>query len=67
MAGNQEIKRPLLAAAKNGATLDGLHVMVSRVDLEKEHSLLIARLHILRRQLGYTPLTQKEQRRKANE
>ena len=44
---------------------DGLHIIVNRADLEKEHSLLIARLHLLRKQLGYAPLTDKEQRRQA--
>ena len=41
-------------------------IWVSRADLEHEHSLLIARLHLLRKQLGYAPLTDKEQRRQAN-
>jgi hypothetical protein len=41
-------------------------ITVNRVDLEKEHSLLIARLHLLRKQLGYPPLTDKEQRRQAS-
>lgn len=64
MAGKQEIKRPLLPSPQNSATMDGLHVMVSRADLEKEHSLLVARLRLLREQLGYQPLlTGKEQRR----
>jgi hypothetical protein len=40
-------------------------ILVSRADLEQEHRLLIARLHLLRRQLGYPPLTQKEQTRQA--
>lgn len=39
-------------------------VLVDRADLEKEHSLLIARLHWLRDKLGYPPLqTGKEVRR----
>lgn len=39
-------------------------IYVSRDDAEKEHSLLIARLHHLRRLLGYPPLqTGKEARR----
>jgi hypothetical protein len=40
-------------------------ILVSRADLEQEHRLLIARLHLLRRQLGYAPLTPKEQTRQA--
>lgn len=40
-------------------------IIVNRADLEKEHSLLIARLHLLRKQLGYPPLTNKEQQRQA--
>lgn len=40
-------------------------ITVNRSDLEKEHGLLIARLHLLRKQLGYPPLTDKEQRRQA--
>jgi len=40
-------------------------IIVNRADLEKEHSLLIARLHLLRKQLGYAPLTAKEERRQA--
>jgi hypothetical protein len=64
MSGDKEIKA-ILSAANNRATItDNLHVMVSRAELEKEHSLLIARLHLLRKQLGYQPLlTGKEQRR----
>lgn len=39
-------------------------ISVSRAELDKEHSLLIARLHQLRRLLGYPPLpTGKEARR----
>lgn len=39
-------------------------IYISRVDAEREHSLLIARLHHLRRLLGYAPLqTGKEVRR----
>ncbi len=41
-------------------------ITVNRADLEQEHRLLIARLHLLRKQLGYAPLTDKEQRRQAN-
>lgn len=41
-------------------------ITVNRTDLEQEHRLLIARLHLLRRQLGYAPLTDKEQHRQAN-
>jgi hypothetical protein len=64
MAGKQEVKTPLLSPARNGATMqDNLQIVVNRADLEKEHSLLIARLHLLRKQLGYQPLTQKEERR----
>jgi len=64
MAGQQEVKPPLLSAAKKHATMqDSLQIVVNRADLEKEHSLLIARLHLLRKQLGYQPLTQKEERR----
>jgi hypothetical protein len=40
-------------------------IVVNRADLEKEHRLLIARLHLLRQQLGYAPLTDKEQQRQA--
>lgn len=40
-------------------------VIVNRADLEQEHRLLIARLHLLRKQLGYAPLTDKEQHRQA--
>lgn len=40
-------------------------IVVNRADLVKEHSLLIARLHLLRKQLGYPPLTNKEQQRQA--
>jgi hypothetical protein len=41
-------------------------ITVNRADLEQEHRLLIARLHLLRKQLGYAPLTDKEQHRQAN-
>lgn len=42
------------------------YVKVSLAELEREHSLLIARIHQLRRLLGYPPLlTGKEQRRQA--
>jgi hypothetical protein len=40
-------------------------ITVNRADLEQEHRLLIARLHLLRKQLGYAPLTDKEQQRQA--
>jgi hypothetical protein len=40
-------------------------ITVNRADLEQEHRLLIARLHLLRKQLGYAPLTDKEQHRQA--
>jgi ribosome biogenesis GTPase A len=40
-------------------------IIVNRADLEKEHGLLMARLHMVRHQLGYPPLTLKEQRRLA--
>ena len=64
MAGQQEIKKPVLSPAPNRASMqDNLQIVVNRADLEKEHSLLIARLHLLRKQLGYQPLTQKEERR----
>jgi len=49
------------AVAQNDKRCDT--ITVNRADLEKEHSLLIARLHLLRKQLGYAPLTQKEERR----
>jgi hypothetical protein len=49
---------------QNGKRCDT--ITVNRADLEKEHSLLIARLHLLRQQLGYPPLTDKEARRQAN-
>jgi hypothetical protein len=41
-------------------------IVVNRGDLEQEHRLLIARLHLLRKQLGYPPLNGKEERRQAN-
>ena len=56
---------PLAPAKKSAMLTDEQHVIVSRADLEKEHSLLIARLHLIRKQLGYAPLTHKEQRRQA--
>ena len=71
MAGQQTIK-PVpygtgLNSNQNRVTMtQEVQVMVNRADLEKEHSLLIARLHQLRRQLGYPPLTGKEERRQAH-
>ena len=64
MAG-QRIQRPILSPATNRASMqDSLQIVVNRADLEREHSLLVARLHLLRKQLGYQPLsTGKEQRR----
>ena len=60
MAGQQEIKRPLLNSSSNRASMqDNLQIVVNRADLEKEHSLLIARLHLLRRQLGLRTLNAK--------
>jgi hypothetical protein len=49
--------------AQNGNKCDT--ITVNRADLEQEHRLLIARLHLLRKQLGYAPLTDKEQQRQA--
>lgn len=46
----------LLKHDTNHATLDVDKIVVSRAEIEKEHSLLIARLHQLRRWLGYPPL-----------
>lgn len=43
-------------------------VMVSRAELVQEHSHLVARLHLIRKWLGYPPLqTGKEQRRSRHE
>lgn len=43
---------------------DILYVKVTRAELEQEHSILIARVNQIRRQLGYPPLlTGKEVRR----
>jgi len=60
-----ESRTPYLAQPKAVAQNDKRcdTIIVNRADLEKEHSLLIARLHLLRKQLGYQPLTQKEERR----
>ena len=62
-----ETRAPYLTQAKVVAQNDKRcdTIIVNRADLEKEHSLLIARLHLLRKQLGYQPLTDKEQRRQA--
>ena len=55
-----------LPTAQKRATMEiSLTVVVCRADLEQEHRLLMASLHILRKQLGYAPLTQKEQARQA--
>ena len=51
-------------AAQNDKKCDT--IVVNRADLEKEHRLLIARLHLLRKQLGYAPLNGKEEQRQAN-
>lgn len=60
-------KEKFLPPESNRATIKvEVKILVSRADLEQEHSLLIARLHLLRRQLGYPPLTQKEQTRQAS-
>lgn len=50
--------------AANGKKCDT--IVVNRADLEQEHRLLIARLHLLRKQLGYAPLNGKEEYRQAN-
>lgn len=43
-------------------------IPVSRAELEKEHSLLIARIHQIRQWLGYPPLlTAKEKRKQTHE
>lgn len=59
----------LLQNPNNSATIqadDTDTVQVSRADLEKEHSLLLARIHQLRRLLKYPPLlTGKELERQA--
>jgi hypothetical protein len=56
---DKEVKSVLPPTQKNAM------IIVNRTDLELEHRLLIARLHLLRKQLGYPPLTQKEQTRQA--
>ena len=67
MAGQQEIKKPILSPATNRASMqDNLQIVVNRADIEQEHRLLIARLHLLRKQLGYPPLNGKEEHRQAN-
>jgi len=52
------------AVAQNDKRCDT--IIVNRGDLEQEHRLLIARLHLLRKQLGYPPLNGKEEHRQAN-
>lgn len=60
-------QREPLQPATNCATMQPEQpqmVLVPLADLEKEHSLLIARLHWIRDKLGYPPLqTGKEVRR----
>lgn len=59
----------LLQSTRNSATMEAAAadtVEVSRADLDKEHSLLLARIHQIRRLLGYPPLmTGKEIERQA--
>ena len=63
-----ETRAPYLTQAKvvaqNNNKCDT--IVVNRADLEQEHRLLIARLHLIRKQLGYTPLNGKEEHRQAN-
>jgi len=57
----------------NGLIFEGFHdkmednaqVLISRKELEQEHSILIARVQQVRRLLGYSPLPTGKQKRKS--
>ena len=60
----------LLIPEANRATMDAgppSVVVVSRTELESEHNLLLARIHQLRRLLGYPVLMTGKQARKQHE
>ena len=62
---DKDATKSLSLSPKRATLAESMSILVSRADLEQEHRLLIARLHLLRKQLGYPPLTQKEQARQA--
>lgn len=62
LSSNEPPAEPPIEPAVLIPTADG--IWISRAELEQEHSILIARIHQLRRWLNYPPLlTGKEKRR----